>query len=126
MQALHIDGLEQKRRIFIVNALEWRLFFTNAAVFGTNFYLLWRPHQSTLTVQPPQEGTVMWSIDIFVIASCIIDLVTPNETLWRTSNVFFWTRLVDDAIVNDGIIKWKHIRRSWSFVQGIHRSPVNS
>ena len=82
--------------------------------------------QSTLTVQPPQEGTVIWSIDIFVIASCIIDLVTPDETLWRTSNVFFWTRLVDDAIFNDGIIKWKHIRHSWSFVQGIHRSPVNS
>ena len=26
----------------------------------------------------------------------------------------------------DDVIKWKHFPRYWSFVQGIHRSPVNS
>ena len=26
----------------------------------------------------------------------------------------------------DDVIKWKHFLRYWSFVQGIHRSPVNS
>ena len=26
----------------------------------------------------------------------------------------------------DAIIKWKHFPRNWSFVRGIHRSPVNS
>ena len=29
-------------------------------------------------------------------------------------------------IPHDDIIKWKHFRRYWPFVRGIHRSPVNS
>ena len=28
--------------------------------------------------------------------------------------------------VHDDVIKWKHFRRHWPFVRGIHRSPVNS
>ena len=27
---------------------------------------------------------------------------------------------------HDDVIKWKHFRRYWPFVRGIHRSPVNS
>ena len=27
---------------------------------------------------------------------------------------------------HDDVIKWKHFPRYWSFVRGIHRSPVNS
>ena len=27
---------------------------------------------------------------------------------------------------HDDVIKWKHFPRYWSFVPGIHRSPVNS
>ena len=27
---------------------------------------------------------------------------------------------------HDDVIKWKHFPRNWPFVQGIHRSPVNS
>ena len=27
---------------------------------------------------------------------------------------------------HDDVIKWKHFPRYWQFVQGIHRSPVNS
>ena len=29
-------------------------------------------------------------------------------------------------LVHDDVIKWKHDRRYWPFVRGIHRSPVNS
>ena len=29
-------------------------------------------------------------------------------------------------ISHDDVIKWKHFPRNWPFVQGIHRSPVNS
>ena len=29
-------------------------------------------------------------------------------------------------LCHDDVIKWKHCPRYWSFVQGIHRSPVNS
>ena len=28
--------------------------------------------------------------------------------------------------IHDEVIKWKHFPRYWSFVRGIHRSPVNS
>ena len=28
--------------------------------------------------------------------------------------------------IHDDVIKWKHFPRNWSFVWGIHRSPVNS
>ena len=30
------------------------------------------------------------------------------------------------AYVHDDVIKWKHFPRYWAFLQGIHRSPVNS
>ena len=29
-------------------------------------------------------------------------------------------------VIHDDVIKWKHFPRNWSFVRGIHRSPVNS
>ena len=29
-------------------------------------------------------------------------------------------------VVHDDAVKWKHFPRYWTFVQGIHRSPVNS
>ena len=30
------------------------------------------------------------------------------------------------SITHDDVIKWKHFRRCWPFVWGVHRSPVNS
>ena len=33
---------------------------------------------------------------------------------------------VDHLWTHDDVIKWKHFPRNWPFVQGIHRSPVNS
>ena len=32
----------------------------------------------------------------------------------------------DSMVDHDDVIKWKHFPRYWSFVRGIHRSPVNS
>ena len=29
-------------------------------------------------------------------------------------------------LIHDDVTKWKHFPRYWSFVRGIHRSPVNS
>ena len=34
--------------------------------------------------------------------------------------------LVYRKLRHDDVIKWKHFPRYWPFVQGIHRSPVNS
>ena len=31
-----------------------------------------------------------------------------------------------DSQTHDDVIKWEHFPRYWPFVQGIHRSPVNS
>ena len=41
--------------------------------------------------------------------------------------LFEWLRSwVNDICIHDDVIKWKHFPRYWSFVRGIHRSPVNS
>ena len=44
-----------------------------------------------------------------------------------------WPRPLNQCIMrgvkcmfHDDVIKWKHFPRYWSFVRGIHRSPVNS
>ena len=36
------------------------------------------------------------------------------------------TRALITFMVHDDVIKWKHFLRNWPFVQGIHRSLVNS
>ena len=33
---------------------------------------------------------------------------------------------IDKQVFHDDVTKWKHFPRNWSFVRGIHRSPVNS
>ena len=50
----------------------------------------------------------------------------------RCSNYIFMIRFIVtidmDTIgikIHDNVIKWKHFPRYWSFVRGIHRSPVN-
>ena len=37
-----------------------------------------------------------------------------------------WRVACEFAFHNDDVMKWKHFLRSWPFVSGIHRSPVNS
>ena len=40
---------------------------------------------------------------------------------------FLWIPLAAHIEMHhDDVIKWKHFPRYWPFVQGIHRSPVNS
>ena len=51
------------------------------------------------------------------------------QMVWITINGTRCWR-VDSTIISnnyhDDVIKWKHFPRSWPFVRGIHRSPVNS
>ena len=47
-------------------------------------------------------------------------MISPNQ-LYRTT----YCR-ARSGYIHDDVIKWKHFRRYWPFVQGIHRSPVNS
>ena len=39
--------------------------------------------------------------------------------------IIFFTFIVI-ASIHDDVIKWKHFPRYWTFIRGIHRSPVNS
>ena len=41
--------------------------------------------------------------------------------------IFIWLYVENTFILHhDDVIKWKRFPRNWSFVRGIHRSPVNS
>ena len=44
------------------------------------------------------------------------------DNVQALGQVMTWYR----ASADDDVIKWKHFPRYWSFVRGIHRSPVNS
>ena len=55
------------------------------------------------------------------IALCIIvTMAWPFQVTCYMSRGFCWS---DD---HDDVIKWKHFRRYWPFVRGIHRSTVKS
>ena len=49
--------------------------------------------------------------------------VTPSFRLGANLESALFINFPD---FHDDIIKWKHFLRYWPFVQGIHRSPVNS
>ena len=47
----------------------------------------------------------------------------------KSSQTFMTIQTISSASffsIHDDVIKWKHFPRNWSFVRGIHRSPVNS
>ena len=54
------------------------------------------------------------------------NLATLKARIWTTtlSIYLFWNLLA--SAPHDYIMKWKHFPRYWPFVQGIHRSQVNS
>ena len=54
---------------------------------------------------------------IFIVKYILLGLETKTIVIWEISNIR--TKHYD-------IIKWKPFPRYWSFVVGIHRSPVNS
>ena len=57
----------------------------------------------------------------------------PFLIQWRKDNFApdHWYKALNslrqsDTHMHDDVIKWKHFPHCWPFVQGIHRSPVNS
>ena len=44
------------------------------------------------------------------------------STLWAK----LYQHATHSSLRHDDVIKWKHFRRYWPFLRGIHRSPVNS
>ena len=49
---------------------------------------------------------------------------TRTHPFWEYPRHPMITHTID--LCHDDVIKWKHCPRYWPFVQGIHRSPVNS
>ena len=69
------------------------------------------------------KDEMVWDRLIFIIG-------IPIMVTWHFHILLFWlftTRTIHDTgLFHDDVIKWKHFRRYWPFVCGIHRSPVNS
>ena len=49
-----------------------------------------------------------------------------SKILYTSPNELTLDNACPVCILHDDVIKWKHFPRYWSFVRGIHRSPVNS
>ena len=84
------------------------------------------------------KGYVKVNFDSFVYSGIYsllrpktLDQIVPRNpwcmTKLRLAAPFLWTWSAEsETHIHDDVIKWKHFPRCWSFVQGIHRSPVNS
>ena len=58
-----------------------------------------------------------------IVTQCIHRVIHTVHALFRFSVDLVPMKF---AHLHDDVIKWKHFPRYWSFVRGIHRSPVNS
>ena len=59
----------------------------------------------------------------------IVDIPKPsiaNKRITSVSLIVAMNVLCHTNVFYYDVIKWKHFQRHWSFVRGIHRSPVNS
>ena len=57
---------------------------------------------------------------VFPVSLCVGSSRKPNPcNLWSTQTFAL-------SHHHDDVVKWKYFPRYWPFVQGIHRSPVNS
>ena len=50
----------------------------------------------------------------------------PSISTWYAESFSVHDKSVSATRKHDDVFKWKHFPRYWSFVRGIHRSPVNS
>ena len=49
------------------------------------------------------------------------------QQTWTYAEEVYTSRIeMEMEMDHDDVIKWRHFPRCWPFVQGIHRSPVNS
>ena len=61
----------------------------------------------------------------FSVSPVCSDRVNISWTHRNFPNVFYW-QPQEPIRPHDDVIKWKHFPCYWTFVRGIHRSPVNS
>ena len=58
------------------------------------------------------------------VAEQLVKLTT--EETWKLRLLMRVTLQLPVVSTHDDVIKWKHFPRYWSFVRGVHRSPMNS
>ena len=61
---------------------------------------------------------IYWAWLLNIPFTTIMSNIYPVSMDFYTSETFVWN--------HDDVNKWKHFPRYWSFMRGIHRSPVNS
>ena len=57
-----------------------------------------------------------------------ISIIYDKSPIQRTNKTWLCKMIGENTVTiyHDDVIKWKHFPRYWPFVEGIHRSPVNS
>ena len=105
IQLIHLQTLSNAVIIdFLILALKYASFTTLYMLLIKNSMYMPR---SRIT-EPIEKGFYQWHIHPVVILFVC----------------FFSIHLIYSF--HDDVIKWKHFRRYWPFVRGIHRWPVNS
>ena len=86
---------------------------------GCRWHLLYW-HQEYVYYYKKTAPTNIWvSTDFYSLQNN-----DPTKTIWSYPRCLGWGVWV--WVWHDDVIKWRHFPRYWSFVRGIHRSPVNS
>ena len=94
-----------------------------------NHYMTWDALSIMICVRvihwPPLESArrreIVHDSNVFFVVMKIKLLSKRSSESWRLYDVTLML-----AFFHDDVMKWKHFPRYWSFVRGIHQSPVNS
>ena len=64
--------------------------------------------------------------NIIIVFICLSETGLGNWGVWQNGYLLVWIGQGEFWSSHDDVIEWKHFLRYWSFVRGIHWSPVNS
>ena len=91
-----------------------------AYVWGIHRWPVNSPHKGPVT----RKNVSIWWRHHEPIVSCLwlnFQISSFTDDVYRSGSLE-----PETLVSHDDVIKWKHFPRYWPFVQGIHRSPVNS
>ena len=105
-----------------------RIFLNENARFSNKSSLVFVP-KGPINNIPALVQMMAWRRAMMVrFLTHILGLNELATILWhgmfKLSNAYSTLKLL--SMYHDDVIKWKYFARYWSFVRGIHRSPVNS
>ena len=68
-----------------------------------------------------------WQNELISVINLALQLMSQRGVIKQIFLVYLATHVSHILrSPHDDVIKWKHFPRNWTFVRGIHRSPVNS